>query len=76
MRIPRSAQTVRPPGRELTPLITSKVSGTAVSEMLERISLFCRCKVGRKMGGHPVDRGNEVSLPLEHKVNQRVVDTA
>jgi hypothetical protein len=42
--------------------------------MRERVSLSCGCKAGGKACGHPVDHGNAVSLPLQHKVNQRIFD--
>jgi len=74
-RISRSAQKISPPGSQLIPSITSKVSGTSVSEALELVSLFCRCKVVGKTGFHLTDCGSEVSLPLQHNLNRKTLDT-
>ena len=60
-RISKLAQTTSRPGNQLIPSITSKTSGSSVSEALELGGLFCRCVVVGKASFYLADCWDEIS---------------
>ena len=64
-----------PSDSQLSLSVTSKVLGSLVSETLELDNGFCGCAVVRKTGFHIADCGDEVSIPLQHNLNRKTLDT-